>query len=172
MAEVVSAAKASCGRKKLSTRVDLTPMVDLGFLLITFFIFTTSLARPAALKLILPDESPTDKGLKVVDKKALTLILGGNNVVYYYRGIMSNDIGKIKNNATEIRSLLTKVTQEVAQEFGDRKETVVLIKALSTSSYKDVVDVLDEMLINDISKYVLVEPGMEELALIEKSGGE
>src|SRR5215475_5650233 len=68
--------------KKLSTRVDLTPMVDLGFLLITFFIFTTALTKPTAMRLILPADGTTKAGESTV----ITLLLGKNNSIYYYEG--------------------------------------------------------------------------------------
>src|SRR6267378_946675 len=68
--------------KKLSTRVDLTPMVDLGFLLITFFIFTTTMSKPRTMRLFLPKDSPNPN---VVKKSAvLTILLGKNNLIYYY----------------------------------------------------------------------------------------
>src|SRR5258708_29347517 len=72
--------------KKLSTRVDLTPMVDLGFLLITFFIFTTTMTRPTALHLNLPKDVPDDQRQPAKESQVITLLLGKNDKVYYYEG--------------------------------------------------------------------------------------
>src|SRR3981189_1428507 len=77
--------------KKLSTKVDLTPMVDLGFLLITFFVFTTSIARPTVMNLNMPDDQTHDSMI-TVGGKTLNVLLGGNNTVCYYYGDSINNM--------------------------------------------------------------------------------
>jgi biopolymer transport protein ExbD len=72
--------------KKVSTKIDMTPMVDLAFLLITFFMFTTSLNQPQAMELNMPDKKE-NKTTKLVDELALTVILGEGNKVFWYQGI-------------------------------------------------------------------------------------
>jgi biopolymer transport protein ExbD len=70
--------------KKLSTRVDLTPMVDLGFLLITFFIFTTTMSEAMAMGINLPSDKPVHPPTLTAASKTISLILGDNNSITYY----------------------------------------------------------------------------------------
>lgn len=72
--------------KKNSVRVDLTPMVDLGFLLISFFVFTTSIEHPTAMTLKVPDDKNIKDSLKAPENRTLNLILGANNETYCYNG--------------------------------------------------------------------------------------
>src|SRR5215470_11394573 len=83
--------------KRLSTRVDMTPMVDLGFLLITFFIFTTTMSSPKALNLNMPKDTKKEEELnKAKESGALTIMLGKDNAVYFYEGQLAPDGSNFK----------------------------------------------------------------------------
>ena len=154
--------------KKLSTRVDLTPMVDLGFLLITFFIFTTTMSQPTGMKLNLPkDTDKPEEQNKVKESGVLTLLLGKNDQVYYYEGTLAPDASNFKSsNFKEIRNeILSK------KKSTDPKDFVVVIKPDKDCSYKNVVDMLDEMLINDVKRYATVEISDVEYQLIQRTEG-
>ncbi|MEP6726147.1 MAG: biopolymer transporter ExbD [Bacteroidota bacterium] len=154
--------------KKLSTRVDLTPMVDLGFLLITFFIFTTTMSQPTGMKLNLPkDTDKPEEQNKVKESGVLTLLLGKNDQVYFYEGTLAPDASNFKtSNFKEIRNeILTK------KKSTDPKDFVVVIKPDKDCTYKNVVDMLDEMLINDVKRYATVEISEVEYQLIQRTEG-
>ncbi len=154
--------------KKLSTRVDLTPMVDLGFLLITFFIFTTTMSQPTALRLFLPQdtEKPEEQN-KAKASGALTILLAKNNNIFYYEGELAPDASNFKSTGfKEIRDIIINKKRSVKPE-----DFVVVIKPNKESSYKNVVDILDEMAINVVKRYALVDISPVEDELIIKSGG-
>jgi biopolymer transport protein ExbD len=154
--------------KKQSTRVDLTPMVDLGFLLITFFIFTTTMAQPTSMNLNMPkDTDKPDENTKVKESGSLTLMLGKGNVIYYYFG---NDPATMQTTGyKDVRKIiLDKKKATPAEDF------FVIIKPDKDATYKNAVDVLDEMNINDVSRYAMVDPTPDEYSKIqatEKAGG-
>jgi biopolymer transport protein ExbD len=82
--------------KKQSTRVDLTAMVDLAFLLITFFMLTTTLAKPKAMDIAMPDkdEENPETQLDVADNRTITVLLGDNDRLEWYMGLMDKPIGQ------------------------------------------------------------------------------
>lgn len=147
--------------KKLSTRVDLTPMVDLGFLLITFFIFTTTMAQPTAMRLFLPkDTEKPEEQNKVKASGALTIMLGKADQVYYYEG---DDPTKIQGtNFKDIRAVIINKKRAT-----DPKDFVVVIKPTVDATYKNTVDILDEMSINDVKRYAMVDISADEYKLVQ-----
>jgi hypothetical protein len=87
--------------KKQSSKVDLTAMVDLAFLLITFFMLTTSLSKPQSMDLSLPDknEKEPEKPIKVDEKRTMTIMMGENNKLVYYMGLLDEPIAGPKDIA-------------------------------------------------------------------------
>jgi len=164
--------------KKLSTRVDLTPMVDLGFLLITFFIFTTTMSQPTALKLLLPDDrvKPEEQN-KAKESGALTILMGADNHVYYYEGQLkpdaSNFLSASYNGVNSIRDVIMKkkaYVRSIAQDPNDPEhDLVVVIKPSQYCTYKNVIDILDEMSISVVKKFALVDIFETEEQLIKIS---
>jgi biopolymer transport protein ExbD len=157
--------------KKLSTRIDLTPMVDLGFLLITFFMYTTTMAKPKTMEINMPYKDPNLKiedQTKIKESVALTVLLSKDHRVYYYEGIGSNP-----DKAPDIKITYFKPTKGIRDEIiakrkmvddlkrtgalGPKDETTVLIKPDTTSTYADLLNMLDEMNINDIKVYAIVD---------------
>ncbi len=149
--------------KKLSTRVDLTPMCDLGFLLITFFIFTTTLAEPTSMNLAMPKDTKDPNLLnKVKESGSLTLMLGKANVIYYY---FANDPTKMQTTGyKDVRKVILDKKKNTPAD-----DLYIIIKPDKDATYKNAVDVLDEMTINDIKRYSMVDPTADEYKLIQQT---
>lgn len=75
-------------RKKLDTRVDFTPMVDMIMLLLTFFMLATTLSKPQTMEIALPSKDKGDEKNQTLAKasEAVTLYLGADNKIYYFMG--------------------------------------------------------------------------------------
>lgn len=146
--------------KRLSTTTDMTPMVDLGFLLITFFIFTTTMAQPTAMKLFMPkDVDRPEEQNKVKESGAFTIMLGKQDVIYYYEGL---DPTKIQTASFKtIRDEIIRKKQSTSTE-----DLVIIIKPSEDATYKNTVDILDEMTINEIKRYAMVDISTVELELV------
>jgi len=155
--------------KKLSTRVDLTPMVDLGFLLITFFIFTTTMSQPTAMKLFLPKDSDSKDQNKAKESGALTILLGKDNHVFYYEGMMDNSNASSKFKSANFGNGDDGIRKEIMRKKAStiEKDLVIVIKPGADCTYKNVVDALDEMSINDVKKFALVDITDVETQLIK-----
>lgn len=182
--------------KKLSTRVDMTPMVDLGFLLITFFIFTTTMSTPTTMDLIMPEDKDDTKVTEVKQSGSLTIILGKADQVYYYEGILTVNATTNNFKATTFKGIrdiiINKKKQVTAAHVHDQsceklrqddavfrnlqeidqtscldRDLVVIIKPDENANYKNTVDILDEMAINGIDRYAIVDPFPDELKLVK-----
>jgi biopolymer transport protein ExbD len=144
--------------KKRSIRIDMTPMVDLGFLLITFFIFTSTMNEPSSMRLIMPKDG-TDMPIK--KSGALTILPAENDNVYYYE-----DFFEPKNlRRTSFKGIRDVILNK--KRSTPAENLFVIIKPSKFSKYRNVVDILDEMVISDIKRYALAKITGQEESLVK-----
>jgi biopolymer transport protein ExbD len=133
--------------KKNSTRVDLTPMVDLGFLLLTFFVFTTTMSQSTAMNMNEPKDDPNQQ-MKVKNSGAMTILLGkGDQVYYYYGQLVAETISQDfkSTNFKGIRSLILEKKKSTPID-----DLMYIIKSDEKSTFKNAIDILDEMTISAV----------------------
>lgn len=149
--------------KKIAAHLDMTPMVDLAFLLLTFFMLTTTFAKMQTMEINMP--IPHVKDTPIAGKNALTVVLADDNRMFYYFGFPGDAPEVLETDFSNdgIRKVL------LSERVKSNKHMVVLIKATEASRYKNLVDVLDEMRITDTGKYALVALQEEEKMLIQNS---
>lgn len=148
--------------KKLSTRVDMTPVVDLAFLLLTFFMLATTFIKPQVMELILPQQEKDQiesKLPKVNEKNVLNIVLDGDNRIYWYVGLTEPQVQETDYSADGIRRVLIEHRTRL-------EKLVVLVKPDSTATYENMVDILDELEIADIARYALVDMGEEDRSVM------
>lgn len=131
--------------KKQATKVDLTAMVDLAFLLITFFMLTTSLSKPAAMEIAKPDKDAKDENrLELRESQTMTILLGKDNKIAWYMGEPGKSAPTIEGFG-DIRSSLLKNKKEVKDKTG--RDIVIIVKPTNGSTYQNFVDIMDEIAI-------------------------
>jgi len=172
MAEIQQQADSGKGgkkrAKKMSTKIDMTPMVDLAFLLLTFFMLTSTFNKPNVMQLTMPvkEKNPEEQS-QIKASDAFTIIMGEANKLYYYEGLLAADVKpelKVSDYSAEgIRKVLL-------ERKTRNPKTVILIKPDDKSNYKNMVDILDEMNITDQKKYALVDISKADQELIKTSG--
>ena len=173
----------------MSVRVDFTPMVDMNMLLITLFMLCTTLIKPQTMEISMPsnDKDITEEQKsKVKASQAITLLLGGDDKLYYYEGepnyedytflkettydadglraiLLAKNSAAVRqvNELKRQKADLTLTDEEYAKQLAEIKSgkdtPTVIIKATDGSSYKNLIDALDEMLICSIGKYVITD---------------
>lgn len=186
--------------KKMSTKIDMTPMVDLAFLLLTFFMLTTTFSKPKAMEINMPVKDKVTDPPKIPGNQTLTLILSEKNRIYWYMGADDPNQPPVVNytnfSTKGIRKLLIEKNQEINGTFqkvedlkkqfkegkikeekeykekrnevlGSKKALIVLIKADETSTYRNLVDILDEMTICNIGRYAIVDITKSEQEMVK-----
>jgi len=176
--------KKSHGKKKPNPRIDMTPMVDLGFLLLTFFVLTTTMSTPTALPVIVPaedDKVKPEEREKVSEEKVLTLLITGKDRVYWYTGTSKKEGaegGGVELNRTGyynesgVRKVILERKNFVKANkakfgFTEDDPLIVLIKMSDDATYANMVDILDEMNISEQKKYMLLEATKDEIEFIK-----
>lgn len=161
--------------KKLSTRVDMTPMCDVAFLLITFFMLTTTLQRAKTMNLYLPhDVDNKEQQNKVKESQALTIVMANDNNLYYYYGIgtdaakdpASSIIQTTYDLKGGIGDVIADKWKSVIQNSGGQDSMVVIIKPTNQATYENVVSVLDDMNIYEVKKYALDTASTNDIKMI------
>lgn len=141
-------------------RIDMTPMVDLGFLLISFFIFTTTLSAYSGFALYMPADGPPTK---LGQSTALTFIIGADDKLCWYEGDFKTAQYKVQNTTYNVASGAGAIIRQKQKTLVPKqKELMLLIKPTDEASYKNLLALLDEVLINNVKKYAIATPAIEE----------
>jgi biopolymer transport protein ExbD len=161
MAEITTTNSNKGGKRciKKSTKVDLTPMVDLGFLLITFFVFTTTMSMTTAMGMVTPKDTVTDS-TEIPESAVITILPAANNKLYYYEGSEKNAVYKTTDyTSAGIRKILVDKKKRV--EAND-KDAIIIIKPSKFSNFKNVVNLIDESKICMYKRYFLDKASEED----------
>jgi biopolymer transport protein ExbD len=158
---------------KAVLKIDMTPMVDLGFLLITFFVFTSSISNPAASTMVIPADGPPSS---IPQSTSLSVILSKDNDVYVYKGIWDEALKTksiIKTSYSMqngLGDIIRKRQKELQQLYPNGRDTLMLlIKPTDASTYQNLVNALDEVMINKINRYVIMPPHQQEIDYVLQS---
>ena len=162
--------KAGRSTKAFAPRIDFTPMVDLMFLLITFFMLTTTLAKPSAMSLAMPDDGGDT--MPIADTRTMSICLGKNNKMEWYMGAPESPLTKpelVGAGKTQLRRVITEQARKVVEKAGNpQKGIIVLVKPSDKSVFRDVVDVLDELQITRVQAYTLADISQTEIERLKK----
>jgi biopolymer transport protein ExbD len=165
--------------KKSNPGVDLTAMVDLAFLLITFFMLTTSLSKKQAIDLPMPakDKQNPNDFQKIDESKLMTILIGKDNKLMWYRGKFETPVESPTETTfgkNGIRVALLKqvaIGKEISKRNGDPDQGLIVnIKASDKASYRNLVDILDEMAITKPQLSAIGDITPAEIDLLKQSG--
>jgi biopolymer transport protein ExbD len=147
-------------RQRSVPRIDMTPMVDLAFLLLTFFVMTTTLMKNYTLEIQqpLPDAAGNHRDVKA--EQVLNVVLGDQGKVFWYMGMPGSAATQTDFSGSGIRKILLQKNQEIRNLY-------VFIKASDQSRYQNMIDMLDEVSITGIANYSLVDLDVEDRKLVD-----
>ncbi len=180
MAEIQESGGGGKGDKvrvqKKSGKPDMTPMVDLGFLLITFFIYTTTFSKPNTFKLSMPDKeddpNKVEEQQEIKVSNTITVIMGKDDKIFWHQApagkVAITDLTETNYSADGIRKdILTKKANAI-----DREKFTVIIKPTDDANWKNTVDILDEMAITGQEIYAVTELTPSELEAYKQKTGQ
>ncbi|MBI3501847.1 MAG: biopolymer transporter ExbD [Bacteroidetes bacterium] len=205
MAEIIDGGGGGHGKhqkkraKKHAARVDMTPMVDLGFLLLTFFVLTTQFSKPKTMEINMPVKPKDTSNSMKVDTTTLTLLLTDKQEkVFYYYGKFKMDPSIVKTtdySREGIRKVFRDMNKSVREKIKTLKEKFmhhemadttykrlaietksakearfVIVKADEKAKYKSIIDIIDELNVADVGKYALVDISPPEIMLLKQMG--
>ncbi|MGB6083287.1 ExbD/TolR family protein [Moheibacter sp.] len=161
--------------KKQSTAVDMTPLADLGFLLITFFMFTTTFSKPNVMGLNMPPKDPNkelNQDTPEIDlSNSISIIIGGDNKLYWHQQdktkLTADQLYETSYSKEGIRNDILAARQRAKTP----DNFTVIIKPTDESTYENLVNVLDEMEITESSRYGIVDIAPSEVAVYEEKSG-
>jgi biopolymer transport protein ExbD len=143
--------------KKVVPKVDLTAMVDLAFLLITFFMLTTSLSKPVAMDIAKPDIDEKDIREPWPASRTMTLLLGAENKIGWYMGETETAKPQLAT-FSQIRKIILEYKHKVAKANSDHPRR---------SNYKNFVDIMDEINLVNLKSASAIDD--EHITLAERS---
>jgi len=160
--------------KKASTRVDMAPMVDLGFLLITFFMFTTTFNKPNTMSLNMPpkvDKTKIPDPIDIDISNSISIILGGDDRIFWHQQDKTTLTPDQLNETDYTKDGIRKEIRLAKQRAKKPELFTVIIKPTDDSTYENLVNTLDEMEITESGKYGIVDISDNEVNVYrEKSG--
>jgi len=170
MAELTPSSGKSGGRnrvKKMPVRVDLTAMVDLAFLLITFFMLTTSLEKKREMPVAMPADGPAGP---VGEKETMSICPGKNNQAIWYMGMPGNPLTqpKLIGYGAAMQKAIADASQQVLKSTG--KGLIVLVKPAEHSVYDNLVETLDDLNNNKVPAYAIAKITPEDIVFMKQNG--
>ena len=176
--------KPRAAKKKINTRVDFTPMVDMMMLLLTFFMFCTTLSRPQIMDIVMPTKDNIEDVPNTPRSRAITFLLAENNKIYYYEGDPNyEDYASLKETSyIDVRNVIAEKNRAIVKQVNelnkqkkakqisdskyadavkeakrDKKGAIAIIKATEGAVYQNLIDILDEMAICSVGQYSVLD---------------
>jgi len=144
--EVAAPRKHGKGKKKkgrrLGIRIDMTPLVDIAFLLLTFFMLTTTMSLPQTMEINLPPDA--DVKVEIAESNLLTLRIDDKGLIYWAIGINAPE----KIEFGKLRNFLVEKNQE-------NPKLTTLVKVDRKGKYEMMVDIMDELNVANVSRFSL-----------------